>query len=715
MKTHPLKVLLLENNHDDALIFKSIMDDSFTHRECSIETTNSKNILNALYSHYDILFINDQPSIKKSIELALFIYSKIATAPPIILLTEKSSSSFSLAALEAGISECIDKNNITPQNLRRSILHAIARRKAQSTLHESKLHIQTMINSMQDGVLTSNLQGIISSVNPAAAKLFGYTEAELINTPIKKLIPNLLSKNSFYKKYIDTRTETEGLHKKENKLPIELSISEFTLDDTPMFTCIIHDISDRKIIESRVERQANFDELTDLPNRRLLLDRLERSFKTSSRYNSFGALLFLDLDNFKHLNDSLGHSIGDKLLQKVAKRLVEHVRSSDTVARLGGDEFVVILTELDQDEQLASTQAFNIAEKIREEIGRTYNLEGHDYHFTPSIGIALYPADNKSADDILRHADSAMYLAKSEGKDTIRFYEPAMQATADTRLQIEKELRIALNHNQFILHYQPQISSQGQLSGLEALIRWQHPSKGIVAPDDFLNVAEQACLMVKIGNWVINAAIQQFTEWRAQDLIPEKTVLAINISPSQFNDENFIPNILDSLLKFKLPAKNLLIEITENLMIQNIEAAISKMLVLKQQGILFSIDDFGTGYSSLQYLKRLPISQIKIDKQFVHDFTIDPNNAAIVEAILSMAHHFNLDVVAEGIEDQAELYFLQAKGCTTYQGYFFAKPLPADELKFFMLENAFHITRQQRNSQYLFDMSKAVGKKQLLR
>ncbi len=712
MNNSRLNILLVEGNEADYCLTQQALANAFDTDEYYLERlTNAEQALTKVVeSNFDILLFDVCLGKRNGIKIAKYICSNLAASLPIILLTKHRTPNTGVQAIEAGISDCISKQTLSADKLKKSILYAIARQHAQSALHESKLRIHAMLNSMRDGVITSDKNGLINSVNPAAAKLFGYSELELINYPIKKLIPSLLSKTSFYKKYIDTRTETEAQHKSGKKIPIELSTSEFTLEDEPMVTSIIHDISNRKKIELQVEHQAHYDPLTDLPNRRLLMDRLEYSLKTSRRYKSYGALLFLDLDNFKHLNDSLGHSIGDNLLQQVATRLTENVRDSDTVARLGGDEFVVILTALDQSEHRASTLAHQIAEKVRSEIGKTYNLNGHDYHFTPSIGIALYPGENNSADDILRHADSAMYLAKSEGRNTVRFYKTSMQATADNRLQLEKELRHALKNNEFVLHYQPQINSQGQLAGLEALIRWQHPSKALYPPDNFLSIAEDACLMVDIGKWVIETAMQQFAQWRKDNIIPDKTILAINVSPSQFNDKNFIPQILDSLQKSLLPANNILLEITENLMIQNIESAISKMLILKQQGIQFAIDDFGTGYSSLQYLKRLPISQIKIDKQFTVDFTIDPNNAAIIEAILSMAHHFDLEVVAEGIEAQPELYFLQAKGCNIYQGFFFSAPLAASELELFIHKNAKNNSLPQPAAENLFDMSSIVKK-----
>lgn len=712
MNSSRLNILLIESCDDDYRLIRQALASAFDADEYYLERLEKiENALNkTLESDFDVLLFDHCLGEKKGIKLAKYIYSNLAASLPIILLTKQPASRTGVNALEAGISDCLSKQNLNADRLKKSILYSIARQHAQSALHESKLRIHAMLNSMRDGVITSDQNGLINTANPAAAKLFGYTEFELINYPVKNLIPSLLSKTSFYKKYIDTRTETEACHKNGKKIPVELSISEFTLNDEPMVTCIIHDISNRKKIELQIEHQAHYDPLTDLPNRRLLIDRLENSLKASRRYNSYGALLFLDLDNFKHLNDSLGHSTGDNLLQQVAVRLTENVRSSDTVARLGGDEFVVILTELDSNEQRASTQAHHIAEKIRIEIGKTYDLDGHDYHFTPSIGIALYPGENNSADDILRHADAAMYLAKSEGRNTVRFYEANMQATADTRLQVEKDLRHALQNDEFELYYQPQINSRGQLAGLEALIRWQHPDKGFIQPDKFLSIAEDACLMVDIGHWVIKSSMQQFAQWRAENTIPDKTVLAINVCPSQFNDKHFIPQILDNLQKSQIPAENVLLEITENLMIQNIESTISKMLVLKQHGIQFAIDDFGTGYSSLQYLKKLPISQVKIDKQFIVDFTIDPNNAAIVEAILSVAHHFDLEVVAEGIEAQPELYYLQAKGCNIYQGYFFSAPLSANTLKKFIVENIGNNTPQDLQAEYLFDMSQVVKK-----
>jgi len=704
------KILLVDNNTENFKLVQAALDDAFgvDYYQLDLLTKPEEILKKIVTTHYDVLLFQLYIGDVTGIELAQSIHSRFTICPPIILLTKQNKTNTAVLALEAGISDYLSEKNINSDSLKRSIRYANARHRAQLDLYESKMHIDAMMNSMRDGVVTSNSDGLITSINPAAARLFGYKEVELINTPAKKLIPALLSKKSFYKKYLDTRTETNAIHKKGNTIPIELSISEFKLNDEPMVTCIVHDITERKINEKKIEHQAHYDALTNLPNRHLLLDRLENSLRTTRRYHHNGALLFLDLDNFKHLNDSLGHSIGDNLLQQVAKRLTMHVRDSDTVARLGGDEFVVVLTELDKELKHASAQAHNIAEKIRLEIGKTYDLNGHDYHFTPSIGIALYPNEDATAEDVLRHADAAMYLSKKEGRNTIRFYEPSMQAAADSRLQIEKELRSALTGDEFVLHYQPQISATGQLKGLEVLIRWQHPDKGLIYPDSFLPVAEDACLLAEIGEHVLNVALKQFNSWLVNDVIPADTYIAVNVSPSQFNDEKFVAKILEALITAKVPATNLQLEITENLMIQNVESTISKMQVLKQQGIRLSIDDFGTGYSSMQYLKRLPINQIKIDKSFIHDFTIDPNNAAIVEAIMSMAHHFGLDVVAEGIEAQTELYFLHAKGCDTYQGFYFSKPLPATSIECFLKDNRPNNINSLQKASALFDMSKVI-------
>ena len=389
----------------------------------------------------------------------------------------------------------------------------------------------------------------------------------------------------------------------------------------------------------------------------------------------YGALLFLDLDHFKHLNDSMGHDVGDQLLQQMARRLSSYVRIEDTVARLGGDEFVVLLSNLGSRKKSAMTTVAAIAKKIHMEIAKPYDLAGHSYNFTPSIGVTLFPFNHETADDVLKHADTAMYRAKNKGRNEICYYQPSMQDEADRRLRIEKELRTAINQNQFLLYYQPQINNSGALVGAEALLRWEHPRNGIVEPASFISLAEEANLIQPIGFWVLETAMLQYNLWRDSKLFNGGEYIAVNVSPRQLQQDEFVDHVGILLDKYQVTPRCLKMELTENILLADLYDVVSKMNQLKALGVTFAMDDFGTGFSSLSYLKRLPFDQIKIDKTFIKDVSADGSDAVIVETIIAMAEHLKLDVIAEGVETAEEFEFLKQKGCMSYQGFYFGRPL----------------------------------------
>lgn len=432
---------------------------------------------------------------------------------------------------------------------------------------------------------------------------------------------------------------------------------------------------ERKNSEERIMRLGYYDSLTDLPNRRLLLEHLEKEFARAVRQGGYDALLYLDLDNFKTLNDSLGHEIGDELLRQVAQRLSGCIREEDTVARLGGDEFVVLLRGATTVAENIYNLSLNLGERIQETLGRPYVLQGYEHHVTPSIGISIFPEGQASSAEILRQADTAMYSAKTGGRNTICFYHADMQKKADRRLEIEKDIRNALAQRQFKLHYQPQFDLGGRIVGAEALLRWEHPQKGTMRPAEFIAIAEETGLILSLGEWVIQEACRQIKLW------PELQHLSLNISPRHFRQADFIERFKTILAGSGAPAQQLILELTENCLIENTDDTIAKMKILQQMHIGFSIDDFGTGYSSLAYLKSLPLNQLKIDQSFVRDICIDQNDAVIVETIILMAHSLELNVIAEGVENAAQLQFLQERGCTVFQGYFFSKPLPAESFE----------------------------------
>ena len=438
----------------------------------------------------------------------------------------------------------------------------------------------------------------------------------------------------------------------------------------------VQDITERHQARQEIERLAFYDPLTGLANRRLMLDRLQQAIAHAQREPIHGALIFIDLDRFKLLNDSLGHRAGDMLLQQVTRRLTESLREEDTVARLGGDEFVIMLPALDADPGTAAKRAWQVAEKIRHRISGGYDLDGHRFHITASLGIALFPQDGQRAEVLLNHADAAMYQAKGNGRDTIAYYHPSLQAEADARLALEEDLRAALDAGQLFLEYQAQVDDAQQAVAVEALLRWQHPERGRVMPDTFVPVAEETGLILHLGEWVLLTACQQLRAWMEQAGTPLPG-LSVNVSPIQFRHSGFVEQVGQILRRTGVDPQLLTLEITEGTLIEDLNDTIAKLKALKALGLRISVDDFGTGYSSLYYLKHLPLDELKIDRAYVQDITEDPNDAAIVQTILSIARHLGLEVVAEGVETLAQAEFLRDNGCHRYQGYLYCRPMPA--------------------------------------
>ncbi len=439
------------------------------------------------------------------------------------------------------------------------------------------------------------------------------------------------------------------------------------------------DISKRKHAEDETLRLAFYDTLTGLPNRRLLMDRLAHLQALSARSGQHGALLFIDLDNFKDLNDTLGHDVGDQLLEQVARRLVSCIREGDTAARFGGDEFVVMLEGLKEEVEAAASQAELVAEKILGQLNLPYELMGKQHSSTPSIGIALFCGNEPGVDELLKRADVAMYQAKAAGRNTLRFYDPEMQAAVMARALMDADLRQGLQRQELLLHYQPVVDVTGKTTGFEALVRWQHPQRGLVGPGDFIDLAEQTGLILPIGQWVLQTACRQLVAWRAQPATCALSV-SVNVSARQFRRSDFVAQVLAVLHDSGADPRQLKLELTESVLLSDVEDAIRKMSALRAAGVRFALDDFGTGYSSLAYLKRLPLNELKIDQTFVRDVLEDANDAAIVRTILALASSMDLLAVAEGVETEGQRQFLLDNGCTVFQGYLFGRPAPIDAI-----------------------------------
>lgn len=556
---------------------------------------------------------------------------------------------------------------------------------------EDDLRIAATAFESQQGMSITNAESEILRVNQAFTQITGYSAAEVVGQNTRLLASGRHDAAFFNAMRGDIarqgswQGEIWNRRKDGEVYPEWLTISAVKDKNgqATHYVSIFSDISSRKVAEDQIHTLAFYDPLTHLPNRRLLLDRLEQAQATCVRRTCQGALLFVDLDNFKTLNDTLGYVQGDLLLEYVASRLTSCVREGDTVARLGGDEFVVMLEYLGENELDAANEARSVGEQIRHALSQSYTLGLFEHHSTPSIGITLFGAEQpETTDEPLKRAELAMYQAKTAGRNTLRFFDPQMQVEVTQRAGLENDLREALNQHQFLLYYQAQVVGAVGLTGAEALVRWQHPQRGLVLPGEFIPLAEDTGLILPLGQWVLETACSQLAKWAAQPVFSHLT-LAVNVSAKQFLEEKFVPQLLALLASTGANPRRLKLELTESLLVSDVEAVIAKMAVLKACGVGFSLDDFGTGYSSLSYLKRLPLDQLKIDQGFVRNILTDTNDAAIARMVVALADSMGLAVIAEGVETQAQKDFLAHIGCHAYQGYFFGRPVPlADFEKF---------------------------------
>ena len=455
------------------------------------------------------------------------------------------------------------------------------------------------------------------------------------------------------------------------------------------FVVLSRDITERRNAEDQIRQLAFYDVLTQLPNRRLLMDRLQTALVFSARTSHWGAILFLDMDRFKTINDTLGHDHGDLLLLEVARRIQSCLREADTVARVGGDEFVIVIDELDTDTDLAVIKVAQVAEKIRRRLAEPYQLNAHERYSSPSIGVCMYQGTAVEAQDLIKSADVAMYQAKSDGRNLVRFFDLTMQRSVEARALMDAELRNCVLEQQLRLFYQIQVDQQHRPLGAEALVRWFHPRRGMVPPAHFIGIAEESNLIIEIGNWVLDTACKQLQHWADCPQTQELT-LAVNVSAQQFKQPQFVDLVTSALSRHHVNPKRLKLELTESVILGDVTAVISKMHILKTLGVGLSLDDFGTGYSSLAYLKQLPLDQIKIDQSFVRDLETDVSDAVMVRTIIDLAKNFNLNVIAEGVETRAQLNFLTENGCPAFQGYYFSKPVPIEEFEKLLLHTEVH-------------------------
>jgi diguanylate cyclase (GGDEF)-like protein/PAS domain S-box-containing protein len=564
---------------------------------------------------------------------------------------------------------------------------------SKSTLME--LQLQKLALDEHAIVSITDVTGTITYANERFCRITQYTREELLGKN-HSLLNSGIHPKGFFKNMFRVIAHGEVWHnevcnraKDGSLFWLDMTVVPFLNEKNKpyQYIAIRTDITARKNSEEATLRLAFYDPLTNLPNRRLLMDRLQRSLSVNSRNNEHGAILFIDLDNFKNLNDTKGHGVGDLLLIEVGTRLKNCVRDEDTVARLGGDEFVVMLENLGNKADPASAHAEHVAHKILLELNKPYLLNGYEHYSSPSIGATLFCDSSKSVDDLLKHADSAMYQSKNAGRNTIRFYDPRTQALLVARNELEAALRHALDNQELQLYYQIQVNKDQQAIGAEVLLRWNHPTVGKVAPEQFIPLAEETGLIVPIGLWILQTACMQLKKWQGQTLT-SGLVLSVNVSVRQFREKNFVQQVQKVITDNGINPALLKLEITESMIMDNVDATICTMNELKALGLKFSMDDFGTGYSSLSSIKRLPLDQIKIDQSFVRDIEHDPNDKAIVRIIIAMASSMNLDIIAEGVETAEQLRLLTLKGCTNYQGYLLSEPVPVEQFEALLLRKS---------------------------
>ena len=669
--------LLLSIHDQDQLIFSNLSADhnqvlqfstlanakeiEFAGRQWRLEYLPSKEF-----------FRQQQSTVATLLILGGFLFCSLAAAG-LLLLTGRT----------ARVEELIEKRTQDLLSSNASLNQEIAIRQQ----HENELRVSAATFESHEAIVVTDPNGNILRVNKAFTEITGYSAEEAIGQN-----PRILSSgyhdDAFYQQmykqlYKNNQWKGEIWNRRKNGVvfPELLTVTGVRDEQDRLihYVAIFSDVSDKKAAEQEIHNLAFFDPLTNLPNRRLLLDRLQHEIAAAKRQSKYGALFFLDLDHFKTLNDSRGHQVGDELLIQVAQRLQSIIRNEDTASRLGGDEFIIMVPGRFMDLQQATDHAAMLAEKILLAINQPFIVQGSEHHFSTSIGVTLYPETADEPEDVIQQADTAMYRAKERGRNDISFFQPSMQEAADRRLTLEKEMRQALQEKQFVLHYQAQFNKQQQVVSAEALIRWIHPEKGMVSPAEFIPLAEATQLILPIGAWVLHETCNQIKAWDEQGHRIDH--VAVNVSSRQFRQSGFVQQVRQALMDAGISAKRLVVELTEGCVIEDIEDTIAKMQALQAMGVRISIDDFGVGYSSLSYLKSLPLSQLKIDQSFVRHCD-DASAAVIVETIIMMANSLGLNVIAEGVENQAQVDFLTAKGCFFYQGFFFARPVIADDFKF---------------------------------
>ena len=678
-----LKLLLLvEDNPGDARLLREMLIEAGAHKTELTQAENMSEAEKLLAERlFDIVLIDLGLPDAQGLEA---VRRARAAAPrvPLVVLTGLDDESLAAQALQEGAQDYLIKGQIETRGLLRALRYAIERKAMEEALFVVKERAQVTLNCIGDAVLCTDISGNITFLNLVAEKMTGWSWEEALGRPMAEVFqildavtrqttPNPMDVAVELNRTVHLPLNCILLRRDGFETPIEDSVAPIhDREGKPTGAVIVfRDVSKARAMAAEMTHSAQHDFLTGLPNRMLLNDRVNQAITLAPRHSKKVAVLFLDLDGFKHINDSLGHPIGDKLLQSIAKRLVDCVRSSDTVSRQGGDEFVVLLSEMEQSEDAAIS-----AMRLLQAVAEAHTIDQHDLHVTTSIGVSVFPDDGMDAETLIKNADTAMYQAKENGRQSYQFFKSPMNVRAVERQSIEENLRRALERQEFALHFQPKINLKtGKISGAEALIRWTHPVRGPVSPAQFIPVAEDCGLILPIGQWVLREACKQARAWVEAGL-PLAT-MAVNISSMEFRDENFLQSVFTTLSETGLDPRSLELELTESVLMKRAESAASVLKTLRERGVQIAVDDFGTGYSSLSYLRKFPIDAPKIDQSFVRQITTTPDDTSIVTAVISMGRSLKLRVVAEGVETHEELVFLQARLCDEAQGYYFSRPV----------------------------------------
>lgn len=611
-----------------------------------------------------------------------------AAAPntPLVVLSGLDDESVAVQAMQEGAQDYLIKGQIEARELVRALRYAVERKVIEETLFEEKERAQVTLDSIGDAVICTDVSGNITFLNIIAERMTGWPLREvsgrlmtdafrIVNASTRKAVPNPMGLEPESKRAGNLPSNSVLVRRDGTEMYIEDSVAPIHDHDGQVVGSVLvfRDVSAAREMTDQIAHSAEHDFLTGLPNRLLLNDRIGQAIALAKRNKVKIAVLFMDMDGFKHINDSLGHPAGDRLLQCIANRLRDCVRAPDTVSRQGGDEFIVLLQGVKVPEDAAVA-----AKRLLKTLAETYFMGRHNLHITASIGVSLYPDDGSDAETLIKNADTAMYQAKENGRQSYQFFKPEMNIRAVDRQSIEEDLQCALERDELTLHYQPKINlATGAITGAEALLRWSHPIRGSVSPAQFIPIAEDSGLIVQIGAWVMREACTQAQAWIAAGLPLES--IAVNVSAIEFRNENFLENLFAIICDAGLDPKFLELEVTESVLMKNAELASSILQSLRAKGVRVAIDDFGTGYSSLSYLRKLPLDALKIDQSFVRQIADSPDGATIVTAIISMGRSLHLRVIAEGVETPGEVDFLKTQQCDEAQGYRFSRPIPSEQ------------------------------------